>query len=464
MVLGFHINKVIEAHQQSQASVKQKPQHGAEKIDKLIKLNLNDLIRLERRNSQMVTNDNTSLMKSGTKDDFVEAVKQTGRLLNDNEIKGGDISMEFLKNFTSPMLSKHVEDLELSILNLDFEKGLEALSLLEIAKSEYSVNFKPFGVLAKFLKLKNIFLTNFLREKMTKPKLLERIDMLYQTGYVDISEQLFYSGYSQILEERRRYIFKNYTLASNIELATETKIKSKKHKDAQNPYLMPDQGKEINYQQRINTESTDSNFGMGFNQSTFAWMDINGGNMENQTGHNYNDNSSSNGTINENDIKNYFKSIFDLMEEMITVQKEKFNFCNSVPLVGPNFKIDTKNGQKRKIRWFNTENYSRNSTNVYNNIANTQNQVKGEQSKPEVDSKGIFQTKKMTFQIGQNFGLWFVKEMEMSFNQLFLNLSDQILGDAKILADASEVVKISLGEYDSIGLSAEFILEEFIQG
>jgi hypothetical protein len=67
----------------------------------------------------------------------------------------------------------------MSILNLDFEKGLEALSLLEMAREDHVGNFKQFGLFAKFLKLKKNFLTNILREKLSKTKLIVRIDMLY---------------------------------------------------------------------------------------------------------------------------------------------------------------------------------------------------------------------------------------------------------------------------------------------
>jgi hypothetical protein len=126
----------------------------------------------------------------------------------------GNKDMDFLKNFTPKMIQKHIEDLDISILNLDVEKGLEALSLLEMANQDHVTNFKQFGMFAKYLKLKKIFLSNILREKLSKVKLIERIDMLYQTGYVDIAEQLFYNGFSLILEKRRKYVFKNYNMSA----------------------------------------------------------------------------------------------------------------------------------------------------------------------------------------------------------------------------------------------------------
>jgi hypothetical protein len=45
-VLGYHINKVVEAYKKSEQMRNKNPNfNNAAKIDKLIKLNLNDLIR-----------------------------------------------------------------------------------------------------------------------------------------------------------------------------------------------------------------------------------------------------------------------------------------------------------------------------------------------------------------------------------------------------------------------------------
>ena len=45
-----------------------------------------------------------------------------------------------------------------------------------------------------------------------------------------------------------------------------------------------------------------------------------------------------------------------------------------------------------------------------------------------------------------------------------MQLSDKILADTKVLADALEVIRISLGEHDAVGLCSEFIFEEFVEG
>lgn len=454
-VLGFHINKVVEAYKKSESLRSRNPNFGTAKMEKLIKLNLNDLIKQERRNSVFMSSarDQANQMKETLKDSFLQAAKQTALLLNNQKQQVAGQDLDFLKNFTTKMLQKHIEDLEMSILNLDFEKGLEALSLLEMAKQDHVSNFKQFGLFAKFLKLKKNFLSNVLREKLSKQELILRIDMLYQTGYVDIAEQLFYNGFSLILDKRRKYVFKNYQIESgenglNGGLARGPGMT----KPGQNPYLMPDSGTE-DVSQVMNTEMRDQEYGMGLEQSQFGWSNI-GGNLASNEPIDYNFDPDD-GTINEKDIKNYVKAIFDLVVEMIDLQKHKFNFSSSIPLTGPNFKNQTKAGQKRKITWFNKTMFERKNDFV-------EPELTQETEKNEVETKEIFTEKTESFEIGHNFGLWFTKEIQMCFNQLFMNLSDQILSSPKVLNDAIEVVKISLGEYDSVGLSSEFLLEEFI--
>ena len=121
---------------------------------------------------------------------------------------------KYLGKFTSPMLASHIEVFEISILNLDFLQALECLSLLDIAKENHIIHFKPLSLYSKFIGLKETFFKNLLKEKLTKTNLLERIELIYRTGYVNMAEQLFYSGFSLIMQKRREYVFNNYNTTS----------------------------------------------------------------------------------------------------------------------------------------------------------------------------------------------------------------------------------------------------------
>jgi hypothetical protein len=106
---------------------------------------------------------------------------------------------------------------------------------------------------------------------------------------------------------------------------------------------MPDENLPT-HQEVLNTmgsDTMDPDFGIELEKSNFGWSKIPGLDMGNDGADNYSHNEAdTDGTINEKDIQNYVKAIFDLLLEMIELQKHKFNFSNSRPLTGPNFKSE----------------------------------------------------------------------------------------------------------------------------
>lgn len=230
------------------------------------------------------------------------------------------------------MLAQHIDSLEMSILNLNFEKALECLSLLDIAKENFTAHFKPLTLYSKFLGLRETFFRNFGKERLTKSRLIERVELLYQTGYIDAAEQLFYSGFSLILQKRREYVFNNYNNSTIPEAEMTDKPllqdQSKRKNPETNPYLVPDENTDT-HQKRMGTETMDRDNYASIVDSQFGWTSIESQaadlelhSLEEVSGPKF-------GILNEQDIKNYFGSIFDLLAEILQLQKTRFDFSRS---------------------------------------------------------------------------------------------------------------------------------------
>jgi hypothetical protein len=86
------------------------------------------------------------------------------------------------------MLVQHIEVLETSLLNLNFEMALECMSLLDLAKSNHIAHFKPMTLYSKFLGLRETFFKSVMKESVNKSVLVDRVELLYRTGYVDCAE------------------------------------------------------------------------------------------------------------------------------------------------------------------------------------------------------------------------------------------------------------------------------------
>lgn len=201
---GGIIKKIDRSYKQAQGLSNAKGE-STEKFKKLMKLNLSDLLRTKNDSKDALDMLATPLEKRSARlnSKFKDAFKV---IAEDAQTKLQEKKQRKIK---VNQINENLEELEIATLNMDFEKGIKSLEFLEKLKQGDVISFPSFGLLGKYIKLKDLFLDSMSSEKMGKKELFKVLDKLHELSLFEYAENLLFKRFGSILSEVRTLSIEN---------------------------------------------------------------------------------------------------------------------------------------------------------------------------------------------------------------------------------------------------------------